>query len=68
MADEIFHRHIEPILAPHDRGKYLAISIDSENYEINSNEHAAMTRLLDREPHANIWLLRIGEPATYRIR
>lgn len=67
LADKIFLRRVKPSLAQADLGKYVAISINSEDFEIDADEHAAITHLLDREPGADIWLLRAGEPATYRI-
>jgi hypothetical protein len=67
LGDEIFERHIEPSLRPEGHGKFVAIYVDSGDYEINEDDYTAVTRLLERKPEADGWLIRAGYPAAYRI-
>ena len=64
---EIYDREVRPALRPEDEDKFVAIDIESGGYEIDGNDYAATERLLARQPHAQIWLARVGQRAAYRI-
>jgi hypothetical protein len=64
---DILRHRIEPAVASGDSGKYVAIDVDTGDFEIDTDDAAAVATLLTRSPHADIWLGRIGEPFTYRI-
>ena len=64
---EIYERDIRPVLRPQDEDQFVAIDIESGNYEIDRDDFAATERLLARHPDAQIWLGRVGQQATYRI-
>jgi hypothetical protein len=64
---EIYDRDVRPALGPEDEGKFVAIDIASGVYEIDRDDYTATERLLTRQPQAQIWLARIGQPAAYRI-
>lgn len=66
-GQEIYDRDIRPILSPDDSDRFVAIDIESGSYEIASDDFAATERLLAKQPHAQIWLARVGQPAAYRI-
>jgi len=67
LGDEIFERQIKHSLRPEDEGKFIAIDVDTGDYEINNDDYAAITTLLSRKPVADAWLMRAGYPAAYRI-
>jgi hypothetical protein len=67
LGIEIYERAIRPALLPDDEGKFVAIDIDSGQYEIDEDDYAATERLLVRRPDARIWLARAGERAAYRV-
>ncbi len=64
---EINDRDIRPALRPDDQDRFVAIDIESGNYEIDRDDFAATERLLARHPDAQIWLARVGQRAAYRI-
>ena len=66
-GQEIFDRNIRSVLHADDTGKFVAIDIDSGDYELDRDDFTATERLLARRPNAQIWLLRAGRAATYRI-
>lgn len=59
-GDEIYERDLLPRLGACDRGKFLAIDIETGAYEIDIDELAASDRLLARNPDGQIWLRRVG--------
>lgn len=68
LGAESFHRHVRPALQPDDDGKFVAIDIKTDDYELDEDDYAAVTRLRGRLPSAEIWLGRVGQPAAYRMR
>jgi hypothetical protein len=65
-VDLLKHR-IEPAVKTEDAGKFVAIDVDAGDFEIHTDDYAAVAALLVRRPQADIWLGRIGEPSTYRV-
>jgi hypothetical protein len=66
-GQEIYERTIRPRVEAGNEGKFVAIDIETGAYEIDSDDYTATERLLAREPDAQIWLLRVGHRAAYRI-
>lgn len=50
-----------------NRGKVVAIDVDTEDFEVAENTLAASQGLLARHPDAQIWCVRIGYPAVHRF-
>ena len=59
-GDAIYQREICPRLEADDQGKFVAIDIETGEYEVDNDEMAASDRLLARIPDAQIWLVRVG--------
>lgn len=62
-ADEIFERVIRPqVDVEKDSHKYVAIDLESEDFEVDANQSAAANRLIERHPEAQgrIWFRRVG--------
>jgi hypothetical protein len=59
-GDEIYDRDILPHLGPEDRGKAVAIEVQTGDYEIDKNEIVAAHRLRERHPTALFWFRRVG--------
>ncbi len=66
-GDAIYHRDIKPRLGTQDDGKFVAIDIESGDFEVDANDYTATVRLLARLPDAQIWLVRVGQSAAYRL-
>lgn len=60
-------RNVESTLPPADDGKFIAIDILTSQFEIDSSDYAAVSRLETRCPNGQLWLGRVGQPATYRM-
>jgi hypothetical protein len=67
LGGDIFDRQVRPALRPEDDGKFVAVDVETGDYEIDEDDYAVVTRLLSRKPAADIWLMRAGYPTTYRI-
>jgi hypothetical protein len=58
---------VRPFLRPEDDGKFVAVDIETGDYEVDDDDHAAVSRLRARNPVAEIWLARAGRTTTYRM-
>jgi len=63
-GDAIYEKDILPKLTAKDVGKFLAIDIETGEYEIASDEMKAGAKLRRRLPEAQIWMVRIGYAST----
>ena len=59
-GDAIYDRDVRPIVKRSDKGKFVAIDIETGQFEIDRDELAACDRLEARLPDAQIWLTRVG--------
>ncbi len=66
-GDALYERDILPTLAGKDVGKFLAIDIETGEYEIAADEMRASNKLRARLPEAQIWMVRIGHRSVHRI-
>ena len=66
-GDAIYERDIRPHLSAADDGKFVAIDIETGDYEIDSNDFEATERLVTRRPGSQMWLVRVGHRATHHI-
>jgi hypothetical protein len=60
------YEQIRPQVEAGNRGKIVAIDIDTGEYEVGDNTLMACERLIARSPDAQIWSVRIGYPAVHR--
>ena len=63
----IYERDIRPHLEAGDKGKFVAIDIETGVYEMDRDDYTATEHLLGHHPKAQIWLLRVGHRAAYRL-
>lgn len=66
-GDEIYESVIAPSLKRSDKGKILAIDIETREYELATDELTAGDRLRARLPEAQIWLVRVGSRSVHRF-
>jgi hypothetical protein len=68
LGRDLYERLIKPKLAAGDHDKFVAIDVETGEYELDSDDYAATQRLHDRQPNSQIWLERFGHEAPYRLR
>jgi hypothetical protein len=66
-GDAIYEKKVRPQLNPDDEGKFVAIDIETGEFEIDEDEMEAGDRLLARVPDAQIWMVRIGSRYVHRF-
>lgn len=66
-GQEIYDRQVRPVLQPSDDCKFVAIDIESADYEMAADAYLASARLRSRHPDPQIWLMRVGQATAYRI-
>jgi len=66
-GEEIYDRNVRPTLRLEDEGRFVAIDVDSGDFEIDRDDYTATERLLGRRRGAQIWLMQVGERAAYRL-
>ena len=69
-ANRIFEEHIRPTLDENaDPRAYVAIDMESKDFEIHRNQLTAANRLLERKPEAQgrLWFRRVGSPVTHHL-
>lgn len=59
-GEEIFKEKIKSKLKGRDSQDYVLIDIETEDYEIDADHWAALLRLRERNPDAQIWARRVG--------
>ena len=60
LGKGIYERDIRPQVEANNKGKYVAIDIDTGLWEMDVDEIVAGDRLRGRIPDAQTWMTRIG--------
>jgi hypothetical protein len=66
-GEAIYKRDIEPQLTNVNENHFVAIDIETGQFEVDAAEGAAAERLLARNPAAQTWVRRIGSPYVRRF-
>ena len=66
-GEAIYEHDVQPHLKVEDEGKFVVIDVNTGTYEIDTNDIVALNRLLARQPHALLWLRRVGSRPAYRF-
>jgi hypothetical protein len=66
-GDALYEKEILPRLTAKDVGNFLAIDIETGQYEVAADEMKAGDRLRRRLPEAQIWMVRIGYTSTRKF-
>ena len=61
----IYLSKLRPLLEPQCRGQFVAIDVETEDYEVANDADVASDRLWKRRPTAQILVERIGHPAVF---
>jgi hypothetical protein len=64
---DLYERDVRPQVEAGNRGRIVAIDVDTGAFEVAADTLTASRRLLDRCPEAQIWCIRIGHSAVHRF-
>lgn len=67
LGQGLFDRYIRDTLGERDRGKLLVVDIESGEYELDSDDVAAVKRAREKNPDAAFYVLRVGHSAAFRL-
>ena len=59
----IYDRAVRPVVRPADANKFVAVAVESGDFELDPGEVAAV----DRRPGVRVWLMRIGPAPAHRL-
>lgn len=59
-GDALVDSKVHPNLTEADKDKFVAIDIETGEYELDKNEMKAVSRLRDRIPDPQIWLVHVS--------
>ena len=63
----IYEQEVRSQVEADNRGKIVAIDVDSGTFELADDTLTASERLLSRRPEAQIWCVRIGHRGVHRF-
>lgn len=66
-GEEIYERYIRSKVELEHRGMFIAIDVESGDYEIDSRAIEATHRVSARHPNGERFLMRIGFPVPHQI-
>jgi hypothetical protein len=66
-GQELYETGIQQQVEAGNKGKIVAIDIETGSFELDDETLAATQRLYERLPNAQPWVLRIGHRAVHRF-
>lgn len=66
-GETIYERDLRLLLEAGNEGKIVAIDVTTGAYELAEDLLQAGVRLRARLPEAEVWFVRIGQPAVHRL-
>lgn len=67
IGEEIYRRDIRPTVMPKDKGKFLALDIESGDYEVGDIDLDTVHRLQGRRPNGVLYGVRVGYTTAYKL-
>lgn len=64
---EFYERSVRREIEGGQEGRFLALDVESGDYEVGDEALPTSARLRERKPGAVLYLMRIGRPAAYRL-
>ena len=68
LGRDLYARVVRPQLQPDDDNKYVAINVDTGEFEVDASDIEAVLRLHSRRAGSRVWLERAGWPSACKIR
>lgn len=65
---ELYESQIRQQVEPNNFGKIVAIDIETGAFEVDEDTLVASARLLERNPDAQTWFIRVGHRGVHRYR
>ena len=66
-GEELYERDIRPKVEPDHHGCFLALDIETGEYEIDSQDILAIQRAKAKRPDAALYIVRVGYRSAYKL-
>ena len=66
-GQQYYDRHLRPLLEPDHHGEYVFLDVETGDYEVDSDQLAAMARARANHPDTVFYIVRVGYPTVGRI-
>ena len=66
-GNETYERQVRPQVEEGNKGRIVAIDLETAAFEVAEDTLSASDRLLARYPEAQIWFVRIGHRGVHRF-
>jgi hypothetical protein len=67
LGTDVYARVVKPQLLPEHDGKYVAVNVETGEFEIDADDYTAVMRLRAKCPNADVWLERAGYDTAYKF-
>lgn len=67
LGDDIYEQQIRPLVEAGNRGKIVAIDVETGAYALEETVLAASRRLQAQRPATEVWFVRVGHQALHKI-
>jgi hypothetical protein len=64
---EIYEREIREKVEPEHGGDFVVVDVTTGAWEVDKDDVKASDRVLDENPDAVLYFMRVGRPAAYRV-
>jgi hypothetical protein len=65
---QIYESRLRAVIEPQFHGQFVAIDVETEDYEVANEAAVASNRLWVRRPDSQVLIERIGYPAAFNAR
>ena len=66
-GQKMYDETLKVLLEPLYRGKLLALDVDTGKYAIGDDTLSAFERLVEKEPAATVYIVRVGDSAAVTL-
>ena len=67
LGDDLYERQIRPLVEVGNRGKIVAIDVETGAYAVDETALAASRRLQAQRSATEVWFVRVGHRALHKI-
>jgi len=68
LGDDIYERQIRPLVEAGNRGRIVAVDVETGAYALKETALAASRSLQAQRPATEVWFVRVGHRALHQVR
>ena len=67
LGEELYEKKVRAEVEPHNKGRFLALDIETGEYVIDSQDITAIQRAKAKRPDAPLYIVRVGYRSAYKL-